>query len=96
MKTNDPIANLPGGLLIVEGLADYQAGRCTIPACLVAIAKSRLAGAGLIAGAANGQFSDPERQLSIDYFGRRRGTPIHATTRCCGNSSASSKRWIAE
>ena len=63
MKTNDPIANLPGGLLVLEGLADFRSGRCTIPACLVAIAKSRLTGAGLIADAANGQFPDPERQL---------------------------------
>ena len=63
MKTNDPIANLPGGLLVLEGLVDFRSGRCTIPACLVTIAESRLTGAGLIAGAANGQFSDPERQL---------------------------------
>jgi hypothetical protein len=48
MSTNDLIAGLPGEALVREGLADCQAGRSTIPACLIDIARPRLARAGLI------------------------------------------------
>ena len=48
MKTNDLLAGLPGESLIREGLADFKSGRCTIPACLIAMARTRLRRAGLI------------------------------------------------
>jgi len=46
-----------------EGLADFESGRCTIPACLVGIARSRLHRAGLIPGVVANSFPEPERQL---------------------------------
>ena len=48
MKTDDLLAGLPGDVLVREGLSDVQAGRRTIPACLVAIARPRFSRAGLI------------------------------------------------
>ena len=46
-----------------EGLADYRSGRCTIPACLVGMARPRLRRAGLITGVVASSFPEPERQL---------------------------------
>ena len=46
-----------------EGLADFRSGRCTIPACLVGMARSRLRRAGLITGVVASSFPEPERQL---------------------------------
>ena len=46
-----------------EGLADFHSGRCTIPACLVGIARSRLARAGLIQGVVAHMPVEPELQL---------------------------------
>jgi len=63
MKTNDLIAGLPGEALMREGLADFQSGRCTIPACLVGIARSRLTRAGLIQGGGAPAPVEPELQL---------------------------------
>ena len=63
MSLDDLIAGLPGEALLREGLADYQSGRCTIPACLVGVAQSRLRCAGLIAGEAACSVSEPEQQL---------------------------------
>ena len=40
--------DLPGGLRIVEGLADFHAGRRGVNACLVRIAAPRLERAGLM------------------------------------------------
>jgi hypothetical protein len=48
MATNDLLTGLPGEELVREGLADAHAGRCTIPACLVSIGRTRLQGAGLM------------------------------------------------
>lgn len=48
MKIDDLIAGLPGEDLIRKGLADLQAGRWTVPACLVAVARIRLTRAGLL------------------------------------------------
>jgi len=55
MKTDDLIRGLPGEKLVRQGLADFQAGLGTIPACLVRIARPRLSRAG--------PFSEPELQL---------------------------------
>ncbi len=63
MKTNDLIAGLPGEALLREGLADFQSGRCTIPACLVGIARTRLTRAGLIQGVVAPMPVEPELQL---------------------------------
>ena len=63
MTTHDLMLGLPGEALLREGLADFQSGRYTIPACLVGMARSRLGRAGLIAGALASSFPEPERQL---------------------------------
>ena len=63
MSTNDLVAGLPGEFLVREGLADYHAGRCTIAACLIAIARSRLTDAGLISATEVSRLVEPERQL---------------------------------
>lgn len=47
------IAGLPGANLIRDGLRDYNEKCDTIPACLVRIARSRLADAGLMEPAAH-------------------------------------------
>ncbi len=63
MKTADLIAGLPGETLVRKGLSDFRSGRCTIAACLVAIARSRLAGAGVIRDSEAPTFVEPELQL---------------------------------
>ena len=63
MTNPDQMLGLPGEALLREGLADFQSGRCTVPACLVGIARSRLCRAGLIAGVVASSFPEPERQL---------------------------------
>jgi hypothetical protein len=60
---DDLITGLPGEALVREGLADVQAGNCTIPACLVCMASPRLARAGLLPGGEAGLIPEPERQL---------------------------------
>ena len=57
------ISGLPGEKLVRQGLADFQSGRCTIPACLVRIARPRLSRAGLMPQSVSGQISKPELQL---------------------------------
>lgn len=63
MSTNDLMAGLPGEALVREGLADCQAGRCTIAACLIGIARPRLARAGLIPVTMVSVLLEPELQL---------------------------------
>lgn len=63
MLTNNLIAGLPGEALVREGLDDYESGRCTIAACLVAMATQRLGQAGLIRDTAACVIPEPERQL---------------------------------
>ena len=60
---SDLLRGLPGEALLREGLADFGSGRCTIPACLVGMARPRLRRAGLITGVLAGSFPEPERQL---------------------------------
>lgn len=57
------IRGLPGETLVRQGLADFQAGLCTIPACLVCIARPRLSRAGLMPESLPVQFSESELQL---------------------------------
>jgi hypothetical protein len=60
---SDLLDGLPGEELLREGLADFQSGRCTTPACLVSMARPRLRRAGLITGEDAGSIPEPERQL---------------------------------
>ena len=63
MMTNDLIAGLPGEALVREGLADCQAGRCTVAACLIGVASPRLTRAGLIPATMVSWLLEPELQL---------------------------------
>lgn len=63
MKALDGIAGFPGETLVREGLADYKASRLTIPACLVAMARTRLLRAGLMDDDIALISAEPERQL---------------------------------
>ena len=70
MNTDNWSETLPGGKLIREGLADFQSGRCTVPACLVGIARTRLSRAGLLAEPVANPFPEPIlygwREVTID------------------------------
>ena len=48
MKTDDRMVDLPGGILVQQGLSDLNRGRRTIPASLVEIARTRFVRAGLL------------------------------------------------
>ena len=63
MNIDDLINGLPGEELVRQGLADFQSGLCTIPACLVRIARPRLSRAGLMPPSVPGEFTEPELQL---------------------------------
>jgi hypothetical protein len=63
MKPDDLLAGLPGEELLRQGLADFQAHRRTVPACLVGIAQSRLSRAGLLAMPIVALDAEPELQL---------------------------------
>ena len=63
MPADDLLAGLPGEALVRAGLADYQAGRCTVAACLIGIAGPRLARAGLIPATMVSWLLEPEFQL---------------------------------
>lgn len=63
MNVNDLLAGLPGEALMRAGLADVKSGRCTIPACLVGIARTRLQRAGLIGGEPLPIPDEPEHAL---------------------------------
>jgi hypothetical protein len=63
MKLDNWSETLPGGELVRQGVADFQAGRCTVPACLVGIGRTRLSRAGLLPASLANPFPDPERQL---------------------------------
>jgi hypothetical protein len=62
MTTNKLITGLPGEDLIRRGLADFHAGRLTVAACLIHIARPRLTRAGLVA-ADYPTMESPEIQL---------------------------------
>ena len=63
MKADALIAGLPGEALVREGLSDLEAGRLTIPACLVNIARTRLSRAGLIPAGSPPSPVEPELEL---------------------------------
>ena len=63
VKSDDLISGLPGEELVRQGLADFQAGLCTIPSCLVRIARPRLSRAGLMPQSVPGQSCEPELEL---------------------------------
>jgi hypothetical protein len=63
MKTDDLMSGLPGEKLVRQGLADFQSGLCTIPACLVRMARPRLSRAGLMPQSVPSQSAEAELQL---------------------------------
>jgi len=63
MKPDDLMAGLPGENLVRQGLADFQAGHCTIPACLVMMASPRLGRAGWLPATGARRIREPELQL---------------------------------
>jgi len=63
MSPNDLLQGLPGEALVREGMADFQAGRPTIAACLIGIARPRLSRAGLIPRDTGSGSADWELQL---------------------------------
>jgi hypothetical protein len=63
METDDLISGLPGEKRVRQGLADFQSGLTTIPACLVRMARPRLSSAGLMPPSVPGQYSEAELQL---------------------------------
>lgn len=63
MTRDKILSGLPGEELLREGLADMQAGRCTIPACLAAIGLPRLQRAGLVGAMPSRSAEDAELQL---------------------------------
>jgi hypothetical protein len=63
VKTDDLIVGLPGERLVRQGLTDLRRDRCTIAACLVAIARPRLARAGLMGDGETQSLAEPELQL---------------------------------
>jgi hypothetical protein len=54
---------LPWEEIVREGWADLEAGRCTIPGCLVAITLARVRRAGLVPKEPASVPPDPELQL---------------------------------
>ena len=63
MTPSDLMRGLPGEALLQEGLTDFQRGRCTIPACLVGMAQTRLRCAGLLTGEVASSLDEPELRL---------------------------------
>ena len=63
MSPDDLMAGLPGEALVRAGLADWQAGHATVPACLIGMARTRLTQAGLFPAAAGFRLAEPELQL---------------------------------
>lgn len=63
IAANELLTGLPGASLLRQGLTDVQAGRTTIPACLVHIARTRLCRAGLVPSDAPPAIAEPELQL---------------------------------
>ena len=63
MTTDESIGGLPGESLVRQGLADIAAGRHTVQACVIAIARSRFTRAGLLPATASATHDEPEREL---------------------------------
>ena len=63
MNNDDLLGGLPGEQWVRRGLIDCESGQCTIPACLVSIARPRLCRAGLMPRSVPGRFCEPEFQL---------------------------------
>jgi hypothetical protein len=63
VTSDELLAGLPGESLIRQGLADIAAGRRTIAACLVAIARPRFTQAGLLQPTTSAAPDEPEREL---------------------------------
>jgi hypothetical protein len=67
----DELTGLPGEDLVRAGLADFRAGRASVPACVIAVAQTRLQRAGLLpAGPRTGP---PESELQLYALLRQQG-----------------------
>ena len=71
------MAELPGGLIIQQGLRDLAAGRETIASLLIAIGSPRLELLGIVQANANTLPRDPERKLYY-LLGRLHGLEAHS------------------
>ena len=63
MNADELLAGLPGEDLIREGVADLEAGRVSVAACLAALAFPRLQRVGLLRELPPGLAADVELQL---------------------------------
>ncbi len=63
MNADNLLRGLPGEEIVREGLDDYQAGRRTIPSCLVAIGRPRLSRTGVFT--ADLPAARPEPELAL-------------------------------
>lgn len=63
MPVIDELTGLPGENLLRAGLADFQAGRVSVSACLIAVAQTRLQRAGLLPTGPQTGPLEPELQL---------------------------------
>jgi hypothetical protein len=62
MPTDDILTGLPGEDILRRGLEDFRSQRCTVEACLVHIARPRLAHADLLPSTPT-SIDEPEIQL---------------------------------
>lgn len=63
MNPDDLIRGLPGEALVRQGLADLRSARCTVPACLVSVAWTRLRKQGLLPDTVRRVTREPELDL---------------------------------
>lgn len=63
MTPDDLIRGLPGEAFVRQGIADIASGQCTVPACLVSIAWTRLRRWGLLPDTARPPILEPEFEL---------------------------------
>ncbi len=63
MNPEDLLRGLPGEDLVRQGLADFRAGRRTVPACLVSLATIRLRRLGVLTEADPSPMPEPEQTL---------------------------------
>lgn len=75
--SDQTLADLPGGLIIQEGLRDLAAGRESIASLLIAVGFPRLELLGIVPATANDLPPDPELKL-YRLLGRLHGLEAHS------------------
>lgn len=63
MTNEELLTGLPGAAIVRQGLADLDAGRRTVPALLLEVARGRLTRAGLLSRADRSSEQDAELEL---------------------------------